>query len=141
MKKMAEMTEKNWIQAMIEREATPKAARQETIAEFCAKWDVDTSTYYYQARKKENKREIVGIWLNEATNGGNEVLEKLKQNALEGKEKSIEMYLKFILELAENLDVKTDGKALKIDNSEFVEILKVYAANTRQKDSSIKENI
>ena len=84
------------------------------MEDFCKQYGIDTSTYYYQARKKENKREVVSIWLNEATNGGNEVLEKLKQNALEGKEKSIEMYLKFILELAENLDIKSDGKALAI---------------------------
>jgi hypothetical protein len=97
---------------MWEREATPKAAREETQEEFCNKWGIATSTYSYQRLRKENKKKVVEIWLNEALNGGNEVLSKLKENALEGKEKSIEMYLKFVLELAENLDIKTDGRPI-----------------------------
>ena len=104
------MAEKNWIQAMIEREATPKPARQETVEEFANQWGIDASTYYYQARKKENIRKVVDIWLIEATKGGNAVLEKLRENALEGKEKSIEMYLKFVLELKEKMDITSDDK-------------------------------
>ena len=104
------MAEKNWIQAMIEREATPKPARQETVEEFANQWGIDASTYYYQARKKENIRKVVDIWLIEATKGGNSVLEKLRENALEGKEKSIEMYLKFVLELKEKMDITSDDK-------------------------------
>ena len=104
------MAEKNWIQAMIEREATPKPARQETVEEFANQWGIDASTYYYQARKKENIRKVVDIWLIEATKGGNAVLEKLRENALEGKEKSIEMYLKFVLELKEKKDITSDDK-------------------------------
>lgn len=106
---------KGWIQEMINREATPKQERTDTVKEFAEKWGIDESTYNYQRRKKENKRKIVEIWLNEATNGGNEVLQKLKENALAGKEKSMEMYLKFVLELAENLDIKSDGKALIVN--------------------------
>lgn len=101
---------KNWINAMIEREATPKPLREGTIASFCAEWGVDESTYYYQSRKKENRAKIIEIWLAEAVKGGNEVLSKLKENALEGKEKSIEMYLKFILELKERMDVTSKGE-------------------------------
>src|SRR5574343_403525 len=100
--------EKGWIQEMIEREATPKAERKETREKFCERFDISEGTYNYQRVKKENQRKIIQIWLNEATNGGNEVLAKLKQNALEGKEKSIEMYLKFVLQLAEQLDIKLD---------------------------------
>jgi len=107
-----ERPKKTWIEAMWEREATPKAAREETQEEFCNKWGIATSTYSYQRLRKENKKKVVEIWLNEALNGGNEVLSKLKENALEGKEKSIEMYLKFVLELAENLDIKTDGRPI-----------------------------
>lgn len=110
-----ERPKKNWIEAMCEREATPKAAREGTIESFCKEWGISESTYGYQKRLKENKKRIVEIWLNEASNGGNEVLAKLKENALLGKEKSIEMYLKFVLELAENLDIKSDGKAIVIN--------------------------
>ena len=106
---------KGWIKEMIEREATPKPERTETVEQFCIRHGISDSTYTYQKRKKENKTEVVKIWLNEAINGGNEVLKKLKENALAGKEKSIEMYLKFVLELAENLDVKSDGKSLIIN--------------------------
>jgi hypothetical protein len=105
-------TPKNWVEAMIEREATPKPARKEKVGDFCARWGIDTSTYYFQARKKENRKKVVEIWLCEAIKGGNEVLEKLRENALNGKEKSIEMYLKFVLELKEQMDLTTDGKEL-----------------------------
>lgn len=104
-----------WIAKAIERESIPKPERKETVEEFAKKYGISSETYFYQMRKKENKARIVNIWLNQALDGGNEVLNKLKDNALEGKEKSIEMYLKFVLELAENLDVKSDGKALIIN--------------------------
>jgi len=107
-----EENKKSWIEEMCQREATPKAERTETIEKFCERNDISTSTYNYQKNRKENRKRIVEIWLIEASNGGNEVLAKLKQNALEGKEKSIELYLKFILQLAENLDIKSDGKPI-----------------------------
>lgn len=111
---------KDWIIAMIERESIPKPERTETIEDFCKRYDIAPATYNYQKNKKENKKRIVEIWLGQAIEGGNEVLAKLKENALAGKEKSMEMYLKFVLELAENLDIKSDGKALKIEfNSLF----------------------
>lgn len=110
-----EMNEKkDWIKEAIEREATPKPERTETVIAFSKRHGISSETYYYQMRKKENKAQVIEIWLNEALDGGNEVLQKLKQNALEGREKSIEMYLKFVLDLAENLDLKTDGKPLMV---------------------------
>ena len=104
--------EKNWIQAMIEREALPKPLREGTIEEFAKEWSISSETYFYQRRKKENKKKIVEIWLNEAMEDGNEVLKKLKEKAIEGDNKSMELYIKFILELAENLDIKSDGKQI-----------------------------
>jgi len=116
---VANVEKKGWIREAIEREATPKAERKETVEEFAKKHGISSETYFYQMRKKENKARIVNIWLNEALNGGNEVLQKLKENALEGKEKSIELYMKFVLELAENLDIKSGGQTFNIlfDNS------------------------
>lgn len=105
---------KDWIEEMCQREATPKAERTETIEKFCERLGISVSTYNYQKNKKENIRRKVEIWLIEASNGGNEVLAKLKENALTGKEKSIELYLKFVLELAENLDIKSGGKVIPI---------------------------
>jgi len=107
---MEEQQTKTWIDAMIEREAIPKPARLDTIEEFCKKWGVAESTYDYQRRKKENKRKVVEIWLSEAINDGNEVLRKLGEKAREGDVKAIELYMKFVLELADNLNIKTDLK-------------------------------
>ena len=103
----------NWVEAMIERESLPKPLRKGTVEEFAKKWGISDATYFYQKSKKENKKRIVEIWLNEAMDGGNVVLEKLKEKAQAGDNKSIEMYLKFVLELAENLDIKSDGKAIQ----------------------------
>jgi hypothetical protein len=108
-----ENADKNWINAMIEREATPKPARKDTVADFAKKWGISEETYYYQGRKRENRQKIVDIWLAEAVKGGNEVLQKLKENALEGKEKSIEMYLKFVLELKDKMDITSGGEKLE----------------------------
>lgn len=99
-----------WVNEMIQREATPKPERTETVEQFCKRFGISSETYFYQARKKENQKAIIEIWLNEAVKGGNEVLHKLKDNALEGKEKSIEMYLKFILQLAEKTEANLDAK-------------------------------
>lgn len=130
-----EVPKKSWIEEMCQREATPKAERTETIEKFCERYGISVSTYSYQQRKKENRKRVVEIWLIEASNGGNEVLAKLKENALEGKEKSIEMYLKFVLELAENLDIKSDGKALQVI---FDSAFKDYGpiASKAERDSS-----
>jgi hypothetical protein len=98
---------------MIQREAIPKPERTDTIEEFCKRHGISDSTYNYQKAKKENKAKVLEIWLNEAFDGGNEVLKKLKENALEGKEKSIEMYMKFILELAEKMEMKIEDKNTK----------------------------
>lgn len=110
---MTESSEnKNWIEQAILRESTPKPLREETVEEFAKKWGISSETYFYQMRKKENKKKVVEIWLSEAIEDGNVVLQKLKEKAQSGDNKSIEMYLKFVLELAENLDIKSDGKAI-----------------------------
>lgn len=106
------VSKEEWVEKAIQREATPQKLRKETVEEFAKKYNIDPSTYYYNVRKKENKKRIVEIWLNEALDGGQEVLEKLRENAKSGKEKSIEMYMKFVLELAENLDIKSNGRPI-----------------------------
>lgn len=128
------MEEKNWIDEMIQREAIPKPARKESTAEFCATWGVSEETYYYHKKKKENKKKIVEIWLSEAADDGNIVLQKLKEKAQAGDTKSIELYLKFILELADNLDIKTDGE--KINSVDLDAILSAYAQRNNNKTES-----
>jgi len=121
----------DWVAKAIEYEATPKSLREpKSKMDFINSLGIPRSSYYHEISKRENKKKIVDIWLNEALNGGNEVLEKLKQNALEGKEKSIEMYLKFVLELAENLDIKSDGKSFQVI---FDTAFKNYGGNSASK--------
>jgi len=102
----------NWIDAMIEREALPKASRKETVEEFCHKWEVAESTYYYQSSKSENWKKILEISLNSAKKECPEILKVLGDKAKAGDMKAVDMYLNYIVQLAKNLDIKSDGKAL-----------------------------
>lgn len=116
--KMAEEVEKvekeeNWIDAMIEREALPKASRKETVEEFCSKWGVAESTYYYQSSKSDNWKKILEISLNSAKKECPEILKVLGDKAKSGDMKAVDMYLNYIVQLAKNLDIKTDGKEIK----------------------------
>lgn len=104
---------KTWIDEMIEREALPKPLREGSIEDFAKKHGISSETYFYQRRKKENKKRIVQIWLNQAMDDGNEVLQKLAEKAKTGDNRAMELYMKFVLELAENLDIKSDGKAIQ----------------------------
>lgn len=116
--------EQNWIEAMIEREATPKAARQETVAEFCAKWGIGESTYYYQSSKTENEKKIVELCFKQAKKRAPEILEKLGDKASEGSEKSMEMFLKLVLDKSENSTVKVEKS---VDDAEFDSMMAAYA--------------
>jgi len=118
------MAEKNWIEAMIERETIPKPARQDTVAEFCAKWGVPESTYYYQSSNPENERRIVELCFKQAKKRTPEILEKLGDKASEGSEKSIEMFLKLVLDKSENSTVKIEKG---IDDKEFDSLMIEYA--------------
>lgn len=99
----------NWLDAAIEREAIPKTSRIDTIEKFAKKWKISTETYYYQMRKPENQKKVLEICLSVAKHRTPEILQKLADNAEEGKEKSIEMYLKFILDLTEKADLTSGG--------------------------------
>jgi hypothetical protein len=104
--------ETNWIQEMIEREAIPKSAREETVAQFCDKWGITESTYYYQSSKPDNWKKTLEISLNNAKKECPEVLKVLGEKAKDGDMKAIDMYLNYIIQLAKNLDVKSDGKPI-----------------------------
>ena len=106
------MEEKNWIEAMIEREALPKSAREETVEVFCEKWGITQSTYYYQSSKPDNWKKTLEISLNRAKKDCPEVLQVLGEKAKAGDMKAIDMYLNYIIQLATNLDIKTDGKVI-----------------------------
>lgn len=104
----------NWIEEAIELEATPSAAREISVTDFAAKHGIDRSLYYWHMRKPENEKKVLELSLSQAKKGTSSVLDKLRQKAEEGSEKSIEMYLKFILALKERTDVTTDDKPLPL---------------------------
>lgn len=125
---------KDWIIEMIEREATPKSLRTETIKAFSDRNDIDTSLYQYHKVKPDNQKRIVKLCLDTAKEMTPEVLDKLGQNAIEGKEKSIEMFLKYITELAEKTDITSGGKPIPILN-----LNNVLHNNSNSQDSSNEE--
>ena len=106
--------ENNWIQEMIEREALPKAARKETVEQFCKRHKISESTYYYQSSKTDNWKKVLEISLMSAKKEVPEILKKLTEKAKSGDNKSIEMYINYVIELSKHLDIKSDGKELPV---------------------------
>lgn len=125
---------KNWIDAMIEREALPRSARLETVADFCVKWNVDERTYYYQSAKTDNWKKVLEISLMSAKREVPEVLKVLAEKASAGDMKAIDMYLNYVVQLAKNLDIKSDGKSLVISIDK--DIAKKNALNASTEDNS-----
>lgn len=102
----------NWIDEMIQREALPKSARQETVEDFCRKWGISETTYYNHSSREENQKKSLKIALMSVKKRAPEILEKLGDKAEAGDMKATDMYLNYVLELSKNLDMKSDGKAL-----------------------------
>jgi len=125
---------KTWLEEMIERESLPQTLRTETVESFCARAGISIGTYYYQASKKENQEKILELSLNIAKREVPEVLKVLLDNAKKGKDKSIEMYLDYVLKLAKNLDLKSDGKELPQPI-----LYALFNNNSDKKDSESKE--
>jgi len=109
---MAEV-EKNWIDEMIQREALPKASRKETVEVFCAKYGISESTYYYQSSKTDNWKKVLEISLMSAKKEVPEVLKVLADKAKTGDAKFVDMYLNYVIQLAKQLDIKSDGEKIE----------------------------
>lgn len=105
----------NWIDEMIIREATPKPLRTETVEQFCKKYDIVESNYYYQASKTENQEKSIKIAIQNAKKHTAEVLENLAERAKENN-KDAKLYLEFILQLATKTDITSGGLAITFDN-------------------------
>lgn len=104
----------NWIEEMIEREALPKAIRKETVADFCVRHNISETTYYNHSSREENQKRSLKIALMSVKKRAPEILEKLGDKAEGGDMKATDMYLNYVLELSKNLDVKSDGKEIKV---------------------------
>ncbi len=125
----------NWIDAMIEREATPKSLRQETVEQFCAKWNCSESTYYYQSSKTDNWKKILEISLMSAKKEVPDVLKVLGEKAKSGDVKAIDLYLNYVIQLSKNMDIKSDGKPIMVNiDKDIAE--KNNVANSEPKDNS-----
>ena len=103
--------QKSWIEKMIEREAIPKQLRPETVAVFCQENDIVESNYYYHSSKPEIKAKIIEIALDNCKKHAPEVLENLGERA-KNNSKDAEMYLKFILQLAERTDLTSKNERI-----------------------------
>lgn len=103
----------NWLDKMIERQATPEALRAETTTTFCKEHKLTESNYYYHTQKEENQKKIIACCLRNAKKHAPDVLENL---GVRGKKdnRAAELYMKFILELAEKTDIVSDGKPLGV---------------------------
>jgi hypothetical protein len=102
----------DWLEEAINYLAAPKRLREETITAFCERWEIERSTFYYEMRKPENQQAILSKALTEAKDSAPDVLDKLTEKAMAGNDKSIDQYLEFILQLAKQLDIKSDGKQI-----------------------------
>lgn len=108
---MPNVGEKSWIENAVIWKATPKDLREpKTAKELHESLGVPEATFYFELAKPEIQRRILAKALLQIKDGTPDVLGKLKENALEGKERSIEMYLKYVLEIAEKVDVGVTDK-------------------------------
>lgn len=102
----------DWLNEAIARQATPKHLREGTVEEFCAKYGITTQSFYYELSKDESKKKILELALNKAKESVPEVLEVLIERAKAGDMKAIDIYLDSVIQLAKNLDIKSDGKPI-----------------------------
>lgn len=123
----------DWVDEGIQLLATPKRLRETSVIDFCNKHDVPRATFYNVMSRKENKKRILEITLTTAKDEAPEVLDVLIQKAKEGDMRAIDIYMDSILQLAKNLDIKTDGQPLVIQVPG--EIAQKYAFNTKPVDS------
>lgn len=110
---------KNWIDEMIIREATPKPLREGTNAEFCQRYEIPESNYYYYSSKAENKEKILQIALDNAKKHAPEVLENLGERAKENSQDA-KLYLQFVLQLAEKTDITSKGESIILNISKEI---------------------
>lgn len=136
-KKNQEMLElpESWIEAMIKREALPPELRTGTNAEFCQKWEIGESTYYYQASKKENQDKIVSLALLYAKKHTSEVLENLGVRA-KSDNKAAELFIKFILQLAEKTETDITSKGEKVVDAKFGDLIQEFEKKLKEKLSN-----
>jgi len=106
----------DWIEEMIKRQSIPLTLREDTVEQFCAKYNIGVPNYYYYLYKKENQEKILEITLSKAKTAVPEILEKLIEKAKDGDMKAIDTYLDSVIKLSKNIDMTSGGKPLPILN-------------------------
>jgi len=134
------MAKTNWIQEMIEREAIPEILREETTGSFCKKHKLSERNYYYHCAKPEHQKQILEIALNLAKKHTPEILHNLAVRA-KSDNKASEMFLEYILKFSKQLDIKSNGQSLVLEDKRFEDILTKYGIIKRRKDSDTEEDI
>lgn len=102
------MASELWVEEMIENEITPKSIRKETVEAFCKRHGIAETTYYYNARKKENQEKIVELSLSVAKTAVPEILQVLVGKAKGGDMKAIDTYLDSVAKFSKNIDIKME---------------------------------
>lgn len=93
--------------------AMPEDERQPaTNKELCAALGLPERTFYDKMRNQKFMRLVVQKSLIQAKKYFPKVLSILRKNVDEGKEKSIEMFIKYVGEVADKIDHTTNGKDL-----------------------------
>lgn len=101
---------KSWIPKAIEWKATPEDLRNpKTATDFCKVNGIPRSTFEFELSKTENQKKMLSLCLKNAKDYAPDVLENLGKNARESRNSRwTELYLKFILELAEKSQTELD---------------------------------
>lgn len=112
----------DWREEAVKRNSIPKALREPVSEqEFCKNLNLAPSTYYWFLSSKEAQEKILTLCLHNVKKRTPEVLEKLGEMAEAGDSASIQMFLKFILELAEK--TKTEINIGEEDRKSIKEII------------------
>lgn len=92
--------------------AKPKSIRKSNV-DIYSKYGIPEATFYWRTKKPNFTERVVEICLNEAKLWIPELVEALKEKAINDKsEKSIEMGLKYIADVKDRLDVTTKDKEI-----------------------------
>lgn len=99
--------EKSWIEDALVYLATPKDKRYPaTIVDFCEQHGIPRATFYFEIEKKSFQEKLLKRMLSAVKEHAPEVLDRLVQNAKEGETKAIEIFMKYVLEVAEKVEHK-----------------------------------
>jgi hypothetical protein len=114
----------------------PEEERELKQIQVYESYGIPERTFYWKLQQDDFNRLIVRKTLNKARRFTPEVIKSLQRNVYEGKEKSIEMHLKYVAEQAEHIDHTTKGEKMGQSDSN----LDALAVQLEQKNKEKYEN-